>query len=117
MHHYVLIFRPTRALTADELKQRAVEIPAWVKHVSEMGITLDPRALHPSAVRLSQQNGRVVTEEGSPDPTLTNLVFFDAPGQEQAVEVARLHPGLHYGVNVEVREWSFPVAAPAAGQK
>ena len=29
MHHYVLIFRPTRALTADELKQRAVEIQGW----------------------------------------------------------------------------------------
>jgi hypothetical protein len=52
VHHYVLIFRPTRALTADELKQRAVEIPAWVKRVGEMGITIDPKALSPSAVRL-----------------------------------------------------------------
>lgn len=43
MHHYVLIFRPTRALTAVELKQRAVEIPAWVKRVNAMGITLIPR--------------------------------------------------------------------------
>lgn len=117
MHHYVLIFRPTRALTAEELKQRAVEIPIWVKRVSDMGITIDPKALSASAVRLSQQNGSVVTQEGSADPTLTNLVFFDAAGEEQAIEVARIHPGLHYGVDVEVREWTFPGAGPAAAQK
>jgi hypothetical protein len=114
MHHYVLIFRPTRTLTADELKQRAVEIPAWVKRVGEMGITIDPKALSPSAVRLSQQDGSIVTQEGSADPTLTNLVFFDASNQEQALEVARIHPGLHYGVNVEIREWTSPAANPPA---
>src|SRR6266567_5051498 len=114
VHHYVLIFRPTRALTAEELKQRSVEIPAWVKRVQEMGIALDPKALAPSAVRLSQQNGSIVSEEVSADPTLTNLVFFDAAGQEQALEVARIHPGLHYGVNVEVREWTSPAANPLA---
>jgi len=79
-----------------------------------MGITLDPEALNPSAVRLSQQNGSLVTEEGPADPILTNLVFFDADGQEQAMEVARIHPGLHYGVNVEVREWTSPAANPPA---
>ena len=114
MHHYVLIFRPTRALTADELKQRAVEIQGWVKRVGGMGITLDPKALRPSAVRLSQQNGSVVTQEGPADPTLTNLVFFDAADQDEAMEVARIHPGLHYGVNVEVREWTSPAANPPA---
>jgi len=91
-----------------------VEIPAWVKRVGQMGIPLDPKALAPSAVRLSQQNGSIVTEEGSADPTLTNLVFFDAADQEQALEVARIHPGLHYGVNVEVREWTSPAANPPA---
>jgi hypothetical protein len=110
MHHYVLIFRPTRTLTPGELKQRAVEIPAWVKRVREMGISLDPKALSPSAVRLSQQNGSVISQEGSADPTLTNLVFLDAAGEEQALEVARIHPGLHFGVTVEVREWTSPAA-------
>lgn len=113
MHHYVLIFRPTRTLTAEELKQRAVEIPAWAKRVGGMGITLEPKALSPSAVRLSQQNGSIVSEEGPADPTLTNLVFFDAANQDKAMEVARIHPGLHHGVNVEVREWTLPGAPPA----
>jgi hypothetical protein len=112
MHHYVLIFRPTHPLTADERKQRTVEISAWVKRVGEMGIPIDPKALAPSAMRLSQQNGSIVTEEGSADPTLTNLVFFDAGSQEQALEIARIHPSLHYGVNVEVREWTSPASNP-----
>lgn len=114
MHHYVLIFRPTRALTADELKQRAVEIPAWVKRVQEMGISLDPKALSHDAIRLSEQDGKITSQEGPIDPALTNLVFFDAASQEQALEVARIHPGLHYGVTVEVREWTFPVPTPPA---
>src|SRR5260370_31202051 len=79
MHHYVLIFRPTRTLTADELKQRAVDIPAWVKRVTDMGITLDPKALGEFALRLSQHDGTLLTHHGTADPTLTNLVFFDAP--------------------------------------
>lgn len=81
------------------------------------GNHIDPKALSPSATRLSQQNGSVVKQEGSADPTLTNLVFFDAAGEEQAIEVARIHPGLRYGVNVEVREWTFPGASPAAAKK
>ncbi|PWT72618.1 MAG: hypothetical protein C5B46_06505 [Proteobacteria bacterium] len=116
VHHYVLIFRPSRILTPDELKQRVGEIQAWVKRVNEMGITLDPKALGQLAVRFSQENGTVVTHDGSPDPTLTNLVFFDSPSRDQALEVARLHPGLHYGVNVELRDWTSP-AAPAPKSK
>lgn len=110
MHHYVLIFRPTRTLTHDESKQRAGEIQAWVQRVKQMGITLDPKALGKLAMRFSQENGAVVTHDGSTDPTLTNIVFFDAAGQDQAMEVARLHPGLHYGVSIELRDWTPPGA-------
>jgi hypothetical protein len=110
MHHYVLIFRPTRTLTADELKQRAIEIPAWVKRVSAMGITIDPKALGELAIQFSQQDHAVVSHEGPADRTLTNLVFFDATSQEEAVEVARMHPGLHYDVAVELRDWTSPAA-------
>ena len=53
MHHYVLIFRPTRTLTPDESKQRAGEIQAWVQRVQQMGITLDPKALGKLAMRFS----------------------------------------------------------------
>ena len=45
---------------------------------------------------------------GMVNPALANIVFFDAPSKEEALEIARIHPGLHYGVTVEVREWDRP---------
>jgi hypothetical protein len=45
MEHYALIFRTTRTLAPEELKQRAADIQHWVQQVTQMGTTLDPRTL------------------------------------------------------------------------
>jgi hypothetical protein len=108
MKHYALIFHITRTLTPEELEQRPLEIAAWVKRVTETGITLDPRALGDTAGTFSAEGGEIVSRKGSSDPTFRNIVFFDAPSRDQAVEIARIHPGLHYGATVEVREWTSP---------
>jgi hypothetical protein len=110
MKHYALLFHTStsRTLTAEEQKQRAVEIAAWVERVTKMGITLDPRALGETATTLSAKGSEVVLSNGSSDPTLSFIVFFDSPTKDQAVDIARIHPGLHYGVTVEVREWTSP---------
>jgi len=106
--HYALVFRTSRMLTPEEQKQRAVEIAAWVKQVTDMGIMLDPRALGETVANFSAEGDKIVSREGPSDPTLRNLVFFDSSSKEQAVNIARIHPGLHYGVTVEVREWTSP---------
>jgi hypothetical protein len=108
MKHYALIFHSTRTLTPEELKQRPVEIAAWVKRVTDMGIALDPRALGETAATFSAEGNEVVSREESSDPTLSTIVFFDSPSRDQAVNIARIHPGLHYGVSIEVREWTSP---------
>ena len=108
MKHFALIFRSTRTLNPEELKQRAVDIAAWVKRVTEMGLALDPRNLGARAANFSSEGNEVVSREGSSDPALNTIVFFDSPSIEQAVEIARIHPGLNYGVTVEVREWTSP---------
>ena len=113
MKHYALIFRTTRPLTPEELKQRAIDIHAWVERVTEMGITLDPRPLGEMAVRFSTEGNTVVTHDGPSDPSMVNVVFFDSASRDQAVEIARTHPGLHYGSTVEVREWTDPRQAAA----
>jgi hypothetical protein len=114
MKHFALIFRSTRTFTPEELKQRPVDIAAWVERVTGMGITLDPRNLGEIAANFSMKENEVVSREGSSDPTLATIVFFDAPNGDQAANIARVHPGLHYGVTVEVREWTSPrdTAAP-----
>jgi len=114
MKHYALLFRASRTLTPEELKQRTIDIQLWVKHVTEMGVTLDPRSLGETATRFSIEGGTVVSHEVPSDTALGGpIVFFDSPSKEQAMEIARIHPGLRYGVSVELREWSAP-RPPAA---
>jgi hypothetical protein len=108
MKHYALLFHTSRTLTADEQKQRAADIAAWVKSVTEMGVALDPRSLGETAANFSTERGEIVSRNGSGDPTFSNIVFFDCSSREQAVEIARRHPGLKYGVTVEVRQWTSP---------
>jgi hypothetical protein len=108
MKHYALLFHTSRTLTPDEQKQRALDIAAWVKGVTEMGVTLDPRSLGETAANFSAEGSEIVSRHGSSDPTFSNIVFFDSSSREQAVEIARKHPGLHYGVTVEVRQWTSP---------
>lgn len=108
MKHYVLLFHTSRTLTPEELQQRGVEIAAWVKQVTDMGITLDPHSLGETAATFSAERSPVISRNGSSDPTLSNIVFFDSSSRDQAVDIARIHPGLHYGVTVEVREWTSP---------
>ena len=118
MKHYVLIFHtnPKRALTPKEQEQRQVEISAWARQVTEMGVQLDPRALGEAISNFSQDGDRIVAAEEASDPSSRYpvfFVFFDSASREQAVTIARTHPGLHYGSTVEVREWTDPRQAVA----
>jgi hypothetical protein len=110
MKHYALLFHTNsnRTLTPEEVKQRQVEIAAWAKQVTDMGIALDPRALGETAANFSVEGDKIVSNEGSSDPAFRNLVFFDSASRDQAINIARIHPGLHYGSTVEVREWTDP---------
>ena len=108
MTHYAMLFHTSRTLTPDEQKQRALDIAAWVKSVTEMGVDLDPRSLGETAANFSTERGEIVSRHESSDSTFSNIVFFDSSSREQAVEIARRHPGLHYGVTVELRQWTSP---------
>ncbi len=115
MKHYALIFHTNsnRTLTPKEHQQRQVEIAAWAKQVTDMGVALDPRALGDTAETFSIEADTIISHDGSSDPTFRNLVFFDSASKDQALHIARTHPGLHYGSTVEVREWTDPRQAAA----
>src|ERR1700677_786587 len=95
MQHYIMIFRASRTLPPDEQQRRRVDLRHWIKHVNESGISLDPRNLGELAVRFTSEGGSIVSHKGPLDPTIVTMVFFDAPGKDQALEVARSHPGPH----------------------
>jgi hypothetical protein len=108
MKHYALIFHATRTFTPEEQKQRPVDIAGWVKKVTATGITLDPRNFGDTLASFALEDSKVVSRDGESSPKPATIVYFDCPSSEQAVDIARIHPGLHYGVTVEVREWSSP---------
>ena len=114
MKHYALFFHASRTLTHEEQKQRVPQIAAWVKRVTDMGITIDPRSLDDTATTFFPEASKVATRNGPSDPTLAFIVFFDSSSRDQAEEIARTHPGRHYGVTVEVREWTSPVPVAVA---
>jgi hypothetical protein len=115
MKHYALVFyASTRTLTPAELKQRQVEILDWAREVTAMGVNLDPRSFHAPLARLSPSGGEVVSANDGTSAPFSNIVFFDSASEEQAMHVAKIHPGLHYGATVEVREWTSP--RPVAAQ-
>jgi hypothetical protein len=114
MKHYALIFHATRTLTPEEQKQRTVDIAGWVKKVTDMGITLDPRNFGDTLASFALEDNKVVSRNGSSGAKSATIVFFDSPRSEQAVDIARIHPGLNYGVTVEVQEWTSPRELAAA---
>ena len=105
MKHYALIFYPSRTLTPEELTQRQVEILEWAKNVTSMGVDLDPRSFGSPLARLTASGN-----DGT-GTSFANIVFFDSASEEQAMHVAKTHPGLRYGATMEVREWTPPQAA------
>jgi hypothetical protein len=117
MKHYALIFHATRTLTPEEQKQRTVDIAGWVKKVTDMGITLDPRNFGDTLASFALEDNKVVSRNGSSGAKSATIVFFDSPRSEQAVDIARIHPGLNYGVTVEVQEWTSPRELAAAGTR
>jgi len=108
MKHYALIFYSTRTPTPEEQKQRPVDIANWVKQVMDMGITLDPRNFGETEADLPAQGSVAGSGKASSDPPMVTIVFFDSADRDQAVNVARMHPGPRYGVAVKLREWTSP---------
>jgi len=106
---FVLIFRQgTRTLSAEEQKQRIEAVREWaIRHVSNRS-NLDPRVLGNESSLLGDTGIRA---DGA--DAVIALNFLEAEGLKEAIEVAESHPGLKYGVSIEVRQWSDPRARVA----
>jgi uncharacterized protein len=110
MKKFAFFFRQSRQLSDSEQKQRTAEVVAWVKQQIAEGRKLEPRVLdstHESVVS-GEHRDDVSTNSGG---ALVAINFLEAKDFEEAVEIATTHPGLRYGVSIEVRPWSNPLAA------
>ena len=101
---YVLIFRQgNRKLSDDEQRRRTDEVRAWALQQIQQGRGLDPRILGEESERLGDNRGSL----NDPQPVIA-LNFIQAANFEEAIKIAKTHPGLRYGVSIEVRPWADP---------
>jgi hypothetical protein len=65
----------------------------------------DPRVLGDESLRLDDG-----AATGNADGHVIALNFIEATSFSEAVKIAKTHPGLRYGVSIEVRPWVDPRA-------
>lgn len=103
---FVLIFREGRQLSDEEQKRRAEAVRAWALQEVQRH-NLEPRIL---AHESHQLGDGIAAESGR---RVIALNFIEADDFGEAVKIAESHPGLAYGVGIEVRPWRDPRAARA----
>jgi len=101
---FVFIFRKgVRKLSEDEQKRRTEEVRAWALQQIADHRGLEPRVLDDESVRVGDNPAN-----GINDGLVIALNFIEAKDFNEAVAIAKTHPGLRYGVSIEVRPWSDP---------
>ena len=103
---FVFIFRqgPIR-LTDEEQKQRTEEVRDWALEQIKQGRNLEPCILGEESYLLAED-----APNGGDDGTVAALNFIEATDIREAANIAKTHPGLRYGVRIEVRSWKDPRA-------
>jgi hypothetical protein len=105
---FVFIFRQgSRKLTAAEQARRTEEVRAWALQRLKDDSGFDPRVLSDESYRLQND-----TTAANNDGSVTALNFIEAADFDEAVKIAKTHPGLRYGVSIEVRPWKDPRVQP-----
>ena len=105
MPKFALIFRQSPFPMTEEVhKRRAKEVADWATHLRDSGHTLEPHLI-------GEEHAMIAPEGSSPreigDPIVAILVF-DAASFDEAKQIASNHPGLHYGITIEVRPATIP---------
>ena len=110
MEHFVFLFRqyPTHLSEADQ-KRRAKEVRAWALRQNAEGHKLDPRILTTEKHRV-EPDSKYGSGGQTEDESVIAITFIDAHDFVEVRTIAETHPGLGYGVSIEVRPWTRPPA-------
>jgi len=116
MKQFVLLFRQSPTQLSDaEQKRRAEEVRAWALRQNDDGRKLNPRILGKENYRVGPDGKRGPVGETGDGPLIA-ITFLEARDFAEAMRIADSHPGLRYGVSVEVRSWAPPPAPPTASR-
>src|SRR6201993_2314189 len=104
MEKFAFIFRQTNhPLTQEQQKRRAEEVRDWAIHLRDHGHALDPHLLGTERYVAEPNGGKPSIAEAPADPVIAILIV-DCVNFDEAKKIALTHPGLRYGVSIEVRE-------------
>jgi hypothetical protein len=113
---FVFIYRQgARKLSDEEQKRRSEEVRAWATRQNSEGRKLDPRILGDENYSVGLESDG--TDAANRDGRLIAIVFIEANDFSEAVKIAKTHPGIRYGVSIEVRPWGRPAPVPATAQQ
>lgn len=96
----------SQRLSEEEQKRRTEEVRAWAVKQSKDERAFDRRVL-------DEMGYRTDGIERTNDASVIALNFIEAAEFTEAVALARTHPGLRYGVSIEVPPWKDPRATGA----
>jgi hypothetical protein len=106
MPEFALLFRATRALTAEELPRRNAAARAWALALRGDGKLSSASPLDDAGFTVSKQGIAPV----APDRAVAAVLVVQARDLDSAIALAKGHPGLAFGSEIEVR----PVKAVAS---
>ena len=113
MEKFAFIFRQTNhPLTPEQQKRRAEEVRDWAIHLRDEGHSLDPHLLGADRYVAAPDGVKVSSSDGVAGDPVIAVLIIDSTNFEEAKKIALTHPGLRYGVSIEVREATTPVAPP-----
>ncbi len=111
MMEFVLLFRKSQKQLSEAEQRRAVDKGrTWGSQLLNEGCKLDVRQLGKESHRIDPdgESGK----SGVSEWPIIAAVFLQASDFTEAVKIAKTHPGIHYGLSVEVRPWAPPPAWP-----
>lgn len=106
----MLLFHPSmpasyQHLSADERQQLMMRWNAWYDALSVDGKAVEGQPLDVESRLVSGCGGRYVIDRpfAEAKETIAGYVKLMVSGVDEATEIAQRHPGLEYGVEIEVR--------------
>ena len=115
MKEFAFIFRQTTfPMTAEQQKQRAEEVRLWAVRLRDEGHKMNPHLLGAESSFVSPTEAPAGDDHQPGGDPIVALLLIDFPSFEEAKKAAQSHPGLRYGVTIEIREASAPPPIPSA---
>jgi hypothetical protein len=109
MPEFALLFRATRALTAEELPRRNAAARDWALALRRDGKLSSASPLEDAGVTVSKQGTRPL----APDRSVAAVLVIQARDLDSAIALAQGHPGLAFGSEIEVRPVKAVAGQPA----